>query len=120
MRLRFTCALVFVLAMFTASYAADFAHGPADSITMPPGNRVSQTMLAGDKLVTFRSWLEIPYVNNPVEPDYQKLNIYVPEEYFHGGTVNGYTAKTAPIFMPNGVGGYMPGRQFIPANEVML
>ena len=117
MRLRFICALVFVLAMFTASYAADFAHGPADSITMPPGNRVSQTMLAGDKLVTFRSWLEIPYVNNPVEPDYQKLNIYVPEEYFHDGTVNGYTAKTAPIFMPNGVGGYMPGRQFIPAND---
>ena len=98
--------------------AADFADGPADSITMPPGNRVSQTMLAGDKLVTFRSWLDIPYVKNPVEPEYQRLNIYVPEEYFHeGGTVNGYTAKTAPIFMPNGVGGYMPGKQFIPAND---
>ena len=98
--------------------AADFADGPADSITMPPGNRVSQTMLAGDKLVTFRSWLDIPYVKNPVEPEYQRLNIYVPEEYFHeGGTVNGYTAKTAPVFMPNGVGGYMPGKQFIPAND---
>ena len=117
MRLRFLCAVMLAAALCASAMAADFAMGPADSITMPPGNRVSQTMLAGDKLVTFMSWLEIPYVKNPVEPDYQKLNIYVPIEYLSGGTVNGYTAKTAPIMMPNGVGGYMPGRQFIPAND---
>ena len=118
MRIKFLCAVMFVVALCSCAFAADFATGPADSITMPPGNRVSQTMLAGDKLVTFRSWVDIPYVSSPVEPEYQRLNIYVPEEYFHGGTINGYTAKTAPIFMPNGVGGYMPGRAFIPANDV--
>ena len=117
MRIKFLCAVIAVAVLCSCSYAADFENGPADSITMPPGNRVSQTMLAGDKLVTFRSWLDIPYVKNPVEPDYQKLNIYIPEEYFHGQSVNGYTAKTAPIMLPNGVGGYMPGRQFIPAND---
>ena len=37
------------------------------------------------------------------------MNIFIPATYFSGGTVNGYTAKTAPIFLPNGVGGYMPG-----------
>lgn len=117
MRLKLLCVIMFVFALCASSMAADFANGPADSITMPPGNRVSQTMLAGDKLVTFRSWLDIPYVNNPSEPEYQRLNIYVPEEYFHDESINGYTAKTAPIFMPNGVGGYMPGKQFIPAND---
>ena len=117
MRLKVSLALLFAVTVCSCSFAADFATGPADSITMPPGNRISQTMLAGDKLVTFRSWLDIPYVRKPVEPEYQRLNIYIPEEYFHDGTVNGYTAKTAPIFMPNGVGGYMPGKQFIPAND---
>ena len=117
MRRIFLCAVIFVLAFSSLAFSADFASGPADSITMPPGNRVSQTLLAGDKLVSFRSWLDIPYVNNPVEPEYQRLNIYVPEEYFHDQSINGYTAKTAPIMMPNGVGGYMPGKQFIPAND---
>ena len=117
MRIKLLSAVILALALCSCAMSADFAEGPADSITMPPGNRVSQTMLAGNKLVTFRSWLDIPYVKNPAEPDYQKLNIYIPEEYFHGGTINGYTAKTAPIMMPNGVRGYMPGRQFIPAND---
>ena len=118
MRVKFLYAFMAALVLCSSAMAVDFAEGPADSITMPPGNRVSQTMLAGDKLVTFRSWLDIPYVKNPVEPEYQKLNIYIPEEYFHeDGTINGYTAETAPILMPNGVGGYMPGKQFIPAND---
>ena len=117
MRTKFLCTVMFVLSVCSCAMSADFANGPADSITMPPGNRVSQTMLAGDKLVTFRSWLDIPYVKNPTEPEYQRLNIYIPEEYFHGDTINGYTAKTAPILMPNGVGGYLPGKQFIPAND---
>ena len=42
--------------------------------------------------------------------DVQRLNLYAPECYFQGDTLNGYTAKSAPIFMPNLVGGYMPGR----------
>lgn len=50
------------------------------------------------------------YVANPIEPDYQTLNIYVPEAYFQGEKVNGYSAETAPIFLPNAVGGYMPAK----------
>ena len=37
------------------------------------------------------------------------MNIFIPEAYFSNGTINGYTKDTAPIFMPNGVGGYLPG-----------
>ncbi|MDK6696293.1 hypothetical protein QP177_06985, partial [Gardnerella vaginalis] len=47
---------------------------------------------------------------NPIEPDYQTLNIYVPEAYFKGEKVNGYSAETAPIFLPNAIGGYMPAK----------
>jgi hypothetical protein len=38
------------------------------------------------------------------------LNVYIPEEYFIGGTINGYSAQNAPIFFPNRVGGYMPAQ----------
>lgn len=36
-------------------------------------------------------------------------NIFAPEVYYQGGSINGYLLNTAPIFMPNMVGGYMPG-----------
>ncbi len=44
------------------------------------------------------------YVNNPIEPDYQTINLYVPEAYYNNGEINGYQADTAPIFLPNSVG----------------
>ncbi|MBQ3448112.1 MAG: hypothetical protein IJG37_10755, partial [Synergistaceae bacterium] len=122
MRFKFLCALALVLALSSSSFAAGnlaFIPDIRDSQVMPPNNYICQTMLVGNKLITFRSWLDIPYVSNPVEPEYHRLNVYIPEEYFHeGATINGYTAKTAPILMPNGVGGYMPGRAFVPANDM--
>ena len=65
--------------------------------------------------VKFVAYENIVYVKNPASVERQKLSIFVPAEYLSGGTVNGYTAKTAPIFMPNGVGGYMPGDIQAPA-----
>ena len=44
-------------------------------------------------------------LKNPVEADYQTINIYIPEAYFHGGSINDYTADTAPIFLPNKISG---------------
>ena len=38
----------------------------------------------------------------------------MPEAYYQGKTINGYDLKTAPVFAPNTVGGYMEG----PAMEV--
>ena len=113
-------AFVLVTALCSSSMSAEapnFIPDMRDSQVMPPNNFICQTMLAGNKLVSFRSWIDVAYEANSPEPEYNRLNVYVPEEYFNGQTVNGFTAKTAPIFMPNGVGAYMPGRQFVPAND---
>lgn len=59
--------------------------------------------------LTYRAYEHIPYVSNPVAPEYQQLSIYVPECYYEGKEINGYSLHTVPVFMPNSVGGYMPG-----------
>ena len=61
-----------------------------------------------------RAWEGIVYCASPAEP-IQKLNLYAPECYFEGGSLNDYTAHSAPIFLPNTVGGYMPGPAAEPA-----
>ena len=58
--------------------------------------------------VQYRAFEKIVYVQNPVDADYQYLNVYVPEGYFNNQQINGFNAQTAPIFFPNAVGGYMP------------
>lgn len=55
----------------------------------------------------------IVYCDNPADPVKECMNIYVPAAYMNAdgtinekGTVNGYTAATAPIIYQNGIGGY--------------
>lgn len=55
----------------------------------------------------------VVYCENPADPVKECMNIYVPAAYMNAdgtikesGTVNGYTAATAPIIYQNGVGGY--------------
>lgn len=62
-----------------------------------------------ERSLTYRAYEHIPYVAKPVAPEYQQLSIYVPECYYQGEEINGYSLHTAPVFMPNTVGGYMPG-----------
>lgn len=71
-----------------------------------------RSMTLAGKTITFRAFKDFQYCENPLDP-IQKLNLFVPEAYYQNGTINGYNAETAPIFMPNTVGGYMPG----PADE---
>lgn len=71
-----------------------------------------RTYEAAGRTITCRAYLGIEYCERPADP-IQKLNIFVPEAYDRGETLNGYTRQTAPIFLPNTVGGYMPG----PADE---
>ena len=70
-----------------------------------------------NKEIKYRAFEYIPYVSNPIDIDQQYINIYIPEEYFNNGTVNGYNTQTAPIFMPNNVGGYMPSQPMAPKVE---
>lgn len=68
----------------------------------------TKTMTVEGKAVVFRAYEGIVYVKNPVDVQYQSMNIYIPEAYFSGGKIGNYTAENAPIFFPNTVGGYMP------------
>ncbi len=87
------------------------------SIKFDPDDYTKKTMDANGEPVAFRAYEHLVYVEKPYEPEYQMLSIYIPEGYFRGETINGFTAKTAPIFMPNGVGGYMPGKIIEPMEE---
>ena len=79
------------------------------SLEFDASKGVEKTMAINGIAVKFVAYENIVYVKNPANVESQTLSIYIPAEYLKGGTVNGYTAPTAPIFMPNGVGGYMPG-----------
>ena len=60
------------------------------------------------KTVKYRAYEGIVYVADPVDVSHQSMNIYVPEAYFNGENIGNYNSETAPVFFPNGVGGYMP------------
>ena len=80
-------------------------------------NYESMSTTVDNKEIKYRAFEYIPYVANPIDIDQQYMNIYVPEEYFNNGTINGYNTQTAPIFMPNAVGGYMPSQAMTPKVE---
>ena len=75
---------------------------------------VDKTMQVGGQTIRYRAFENIVYVNNPVDAAHETINIYIPEAYFNGGSINGYTAQTAPIFLPNPIGGYMPAKAGVP------
>ena len=87
------------------------------SIVFNPEDYSTKTMDANGEPVTFRAYEHLVYVKKPYDPESQMLSIYIPEAYLKGETINGFTAETAPIFMPNGVGGYMPGQIEEPREE---
>ena len=87
------------------------------TLTFDINNYESMTGTVDNKEIKYRAFEYIPYVSNPIDIDQQYINIYIPEEYFNDGTVNGYNTQTAPIFMPNNVGGYMPSQPMTPKVE---
>ena len=87
------------------------------TLTFDINNYESMTGTVDNKEIKYRAFEYIPYVSNPIDIDQQYINIYIPEEYFNNGTVNGYNTQTAPIFMPNNVGGYMPSQPMTPKVE---
>lgn len=43
-----------------------------------------------DKKVTIRAFRNRVYVEKPVNQEFQQMNVFVPEIYFHGESINGY------------------------------
>ncbi len=62
----------------------------------PTAYTTKHCTLAGST-VRYRAFENIVYCAAPVDP-IQKLNLYVPEDYYDGARHNGYTLHTAPIF----------------------
>lgn len=61
----------------------------------------------GEKIF-YRAYRNIVFVEKPADDFFHRMNIYVPLAYYRGESINGYSLKTAPVFMPNDVGGYKP------------
>ncbi|MDP4224271.1 MAG: subtype B tannase, partial [Bacteroidota bacterium] len=78
-----------------------------DPLLFPKDNYTVETKTvrtsAGEKQVTYRSYIHIPYVANPVDKDYQSLNVSVPVKVDDKAV----DASNAPILFVIGVGGYM-------------
>ena len=75
------------------------------------------SMNCNGQTVEYIAYENFAYVSKPVDSESQSMTIYIPKGYLDGAVINGYTAKTAPIFMPNGVGGYMPGSILTPVEN---
>jgi acetyl esterase/lipase len=78
-----------------------------DSLLFPKDTFIVETRTvktsSGEKGVTYRSYKHIPYVANPVDKDYQSLDVSVPVEV-DGVAVD---ATNAPVLFHVPVGGYM-------------
>ncbi len=81
-----------------------------DPLLLDPSRYTPQTVEVNGQTLRVRAFENLPVVARPVEPQYQALNLYVPEAYFTGGRIGRFDARTAPIFLPNAVGGYMPAK----------
>lgn len=78
-----------------------------DPLLFPKDNFSVETRIvktsAGEKKVTCRLYMHIPYVSNPVDKDYQSLNVIVPIKVDDQEV----DASNAPVLFTIGVGGYM-------------
>ena len=79
------------------------------SLKFDPTRYTVETMELDGQQITYRAFLGISYVERPLDREFQVLNLFAPEAFFAGEEINGYSVRTAPIFMPNTVGGYHPG-----------
>lgn len=87
-----------------------------DKLTFDPDKYEVKTISFGGITVTYRAFEGISYCSAPKDP-VQKLNIFVPEKYYSGETINGYDMNTVPILVPNAVNGYMEGPAQVPGER---
>lgn len=60
---------------------------------------IEEVTLCGET-VRFRAFRDLVYVEKPVNVEFQKMNLFVPESYYEGTSINGYDLLSAPVFMP--------------------
>lgn len=120
MKLKKTLSLALVLALtlpmisMTSTYA-----DTTTSLKFNTSKYTVKSLTINGQTIKYRAFEKIVYVKNPIDTKYQCMNFYVPESYYSGKTIGGYTVKTAPIFLPNEVGGYMPAEPGTPEQKRM-
>ncbi|MEE6158213.1 hypothetical protein VXJ24_03400 [Olsenella sp. YH-ols2221] len=62
---------------------------------LAPKDFEPETITLDGRTLRYRSCRGVRYCERPQDP-IQVLNIFVPEAYFEGGSISGYTAETAP------------------------
>ncbi len=92
-----------------AGLAAAGAGAGDDPLAFDATRFEARTLTVGGQTLAYRAYEGITCVAKPVDARLQSINIYIPAAYFEGKSVGGYTAATAPIFLPNTIGGYMAG-----------
>lgn len=85
------------------------------SLAFDPLKFSAKTLTIGNQTINYRAYEDVVYVAHPVDAQYQRMNIYIPEAYFQGKTIGNFSAETAPIFFPNRIGGYMPAEPDAPS-----
>jgi hypothetical protein len=98
-----------ILVVSLPAAGAGSSAGSENSLVFDTNKFVVKTATWGNQTITYRAYEGIVYVANPVDAGHQSLNFYVPAQYYEGKSIGAYNAGTAPIFLPNRVGGYMPG-----------
>ena len=63
--------------------------------------------------IRYRQFADLLYADLPANAAYQRMQFML-GGFLRGESINGYTLATAPVFMPNQVGGYMPGEPAAP------
>ena len=106
----------FLMAVILMFGLANIASAATYDLAFDPSIGVEKTLTCDGREIKFVAYENIPYVLEPAS-EIQKLSVYVPAEYLRGEMINGYSAETAPIFLPNGVGGYMPGKILEPSEK---
>lgn len=100
--------------LFTALAFGSATLASGASLDFDPAQYSEKTATVNGETITYRAYKNIPYVANPVDAAHQTINIYIPAAYYNGDSINGYTAVTAPIYLPNQIGGYMPASAVVP------
>jgi hypothetical protein len=97
--------MAIVISCATNTSAGKKTIDPNDPLRFDPNQGFEeQTMTFLDgQTIKYRAYENIYYVANVVDPEYQFLNIYVPEAAYND-------KKTAPIFLKTNVGGYMASK----------
>lgn len=79
-----------------------------DDLRFDPEGYVEKTCELAGSAIRYRAYEGLRYCANPLDP-IQRLNVFVPAAYYEGAQPLGLPLSEVPIFMPNTVGGYMPG-----------